>query len=626
MSRMAFRVAAAFLAVGICAVDILTPLEGAVAVLYVVVVLLAAKTARRSDIVMAAAIGITLTLLAYVISHGVNHVGSPTLRALVSLAAIGITALLALQHQAVAETLAAQARLLNLSHDMIFVRDRNGVITFWNRAAEEAYGWSNEEAIGQVADQLLWTSYPSSRATIEAELIECHRWDGALEQHTKAGAVLRVESRWAVQHDHAGRLIGVMETHTDVTNHRAAYAALVQSEKRYRRMFDASRIGVVQEDWGPIRTQLEALGINDALSLEQQLAAHPDFIRHARKLAKIIDVNPAFLAMVGAGNSLEFIRSADDVLVESDRTFAGALAAFVQGESFHEGQTELIRIDRHRIPVLFAITFPSCDDGDSNVLVFVVDITERKQAQDALLAAQAELAHAARVATLGELTASIAHEVNQPLMAVVTNGEAARRWLRRDPPNIDEVEAAIDRVVSQGRRASEIVNRIRAFLKKAPGHKTGLSVSGLVEEAALLVQHELTRERVELYVEIEPDLPDILGDRIQLQQLLVNLLVNAGQAMADQAGQRVLCVNAMRVDADALLITVSDTGPGISLDNLPHLFDPFFTTKQHGMGMGLAICRTTAEAHGGRLSVESAPGEGAVFRLTLPVMQECTAA
>lgn len=621
MSRAAFRVAAALLALGIFAIDMLTPLEGAVAVLYVVVVMLAARTSRRSDIIIAATAGISLTLLAYAISHGVNHVGSPTLRAAVSLAAIGITALLGLRHQAVTEALAAQARLLNLSHDMIFVRDRRGIITFWNRAAEDIYGWSSEEAQGQIADDLLRTSYPSARATVEAALIAHGRWDGTLEQRTKSGAVIVVESRWAVQHDHLGRPVGVLETHTDVTDRKAAYAALVQSERRYRRMFDASRIGVVQEDWTGIRSRLRALGAGDPASLNARLAEHPDFVSEARKLARIVDVNPAFLAMVGAGSSTDFLASVDDVLAPSEQTFIGAMAAFAQGLPFHEGETELVRGDGLRVPVLFAITFPTADDGDGNVLVFVVDITERRQAQDALLAAQAELAHAARVATLGELTASIAHEVNQPLMAVVTNGEAARRWLRRDPPDLGEVEAAIGRVVAQGRRAGEIVNRIRAFLKKAPGQRTELGIADLVEEAAQLVQRELAQERIGLHIEIEPGLPGISGDRIQLQQILVNLMVNAGQAMASQSGRRVLSVRAGRADAGTVAIAVTDTGPGIAADNLPRLFEPFFTTRQQGMGMGLAICRTTAEAHGGQLSAQSVPGEGATFRLTLPVIE-----
>jgi PAS domain S-box-containing protein len=622
MTRRAFRLAAMLLAPGIFLVDTLTPLEGAVAVLYVVVMLLAARTSRRGDIVVAAAGSIVLTLVAYIDSYGLIHAGSPTLRVLVSLSSIGIAAALALKNQSATKTLSAQARLLNLSHDMIFVRDRFGVITFWNRTAEEIYGWPSREAIGRVADELLETRYPDQRTTIEAALLDRGRWDGALEQRTKAGGTLLVESRWAVQHDHLGRPIGVLETHTDVSDRKAAYAALVQSKRRYRRMFDGSRIGVVQEDWSAVKAELAALNLLNATALNAQIARHPDFVRRTRKLTRIADVNPAFLSMVAADSSSSFPESVDDVLSETDRTFGAALAAFARGDAFHEGETELVRIDGRRVPVLFAITFPTVDDGDGNALNFVVDNTESKQAQDAVLAAQAELTHAARVATLGELTASIAHEVNQPLMAVVTSGEAGMRWLRRETPDLHEVETAMERIVSEGRRASEIVERIRAFLKKAPAQQCELSVAAVIEEATQLVQRELTRERIELRIEIEPDLPTIMGDGIQLQQVLVNLMVNAGQAIAEQPEPRLLSIGATRGTADSLAVTISDSGPGIAEGDLDRLFDPFFTTKQQGMGMGLAICRTTTEAHGGRLSVDSAPGKGATFRLALPVSQD----
>jgi C4-dicarboxylate-specific signal transduction histidine kinase len=255
------------------------------------------------------------------------------------------------------------------------------------------------------------------------------------------------------------------------------------------------------------------------------------------------------------------------------------------------------------------------------VLAFVVDITERKQAHDALFLAQTELAHAARVATLGELTASIAHEVNQPLMAVVTSGEASLRWLRRDPPDLGEAESAIDRIVAEGRRASEIVKRVRAFLKKAPEQTSDLDVAAIVAEAVELVQRGLARDRIDLTVELDPDLPMVAGDRIQLQQVLVNLMVNAGQAMADAEGPRTLIIATRRHDNEAVAISVADSGPGIDEAYIDRLFDPFFTTKAQGMGMGLAICRTTAEAHGGRLLVESERGQGATFTLILPAKQ-----
>jgi PAS domain S-box-containing protein len=621
MSRAGWRFCSAILAFAVFLVDVLTPLEGAVAVLYVVAILLAAKTTRRDDIIVAAAACVVLTIAAYLLSHDLNSIASPALRALVSLSAIAITTLLALQNQAATKRLAAQARLLNLSHDMIFVRDRRGVITFWNKAAEEIYGWPAEDAIGRVADELLRTAYRDRRDVIENVLIDTGRWEGRVEQRTKAGNTLAVDARWALQHDRLGKPLDVLETNTDVTDREAAHAALVQSERRYRRMFDASRIGVVEEDWTGIRTALQSLNIDKA-DLGDYLARNPHFVRQARPLAKITDVNPALQEMVGAGHSSIFLESVDKLLGESDRTFLGALVAFAHGEPFYEGETDLVALDGRRIPVLFTITFPAEADGDRNVLAFVVDITERRQSQDALLAAQAELAHAARVATLGELTASIAHEVNQPLAAIVTSGEAGLRWLRRDIPNMEEVAAAISRIVAEGRRASEIVTRIRAFLKKKPAQQDVLEIGEIIEEASLLVERELSKDDITLMIETKSGLPSVRGDRIQLQQVLVNLMVNAGQAMAEQSGPRIVTVSTGPADGNRLSITVKDTGPGIPQNDLPRLFEPFFTTKHGGMGMGLAICRTTVESHGGQLSADSTPGSGSTFRLTLPVIQE----
>lgn len=618
MSRSGLRFSSAILAFVVFLVDVLTPLEGAVAVLYVIAILLAAKTTHRDDIVIAAISCAFLTVAAYFLSHDLSSIGSPALRALVSLSAIAITTLLALQNQAATKRLAAQARLLNLSHDMIFVRDQRGIISFWNRGAEETYGWSAAEAVGQVADELLQTVYPASRGLIESTLVDAGRWEGRVKQRTRAGAVLAIDARWALQYDELGKPRDVLETLTDVTDREAAHTALVQSEQRYRRMFDASRIGVAEEDWTGVRSALQALNV-DKTDLGDYLERNPDFVRSARPLAKIKAANPALQRMVGAGDASAFLESIDKLLSEGERTFPGALVAFASGEPFYEGETELVGLDGRRIPVLFTITFPAEPDGDRNVLAFVIDITERKHSQDALLAAQAELAHAARVATLGELTASIAHEVNQPLAAIVTSGEAAMRWLRRDVPELDEVAASINRVVSEGRRASEIVTRIRAFLKKQPAEQNLLRITEIIAEAAMLVERELSKEDVTLKIEAKPDLPPIRGDRIQLQQVLVNLMVNAGQAMSQQSGPRIITMRADLADNASLVLTVEDTGPGIESSDVPRLFEPFFTTKRGGMGMGLAICLTTMEAHGGQLTVESVPGAGAAFRLTIPI-------
>jgi two-component system sensor kinase FixL len=358
-----------------------------------------------------------------------------------------------------------QAGLLDLTHDTIFVRDMNDLITYWNRGAEERCGWSREEAVGKVSHELMQTVFPAPLEDITAELHRTGRWEGDLVHTRRDGTQVIVASRWSLQRDEQGRPVATLETNND--------------------------------------------------------------------------------------------------------------------------------------------------------------ITERRRMQQALDEAQANLARVHRVILLGEMTASIAHEVNQPITAVVTGARAGLRWLAAQPPNLDEARQVLDRIVKDGNRASEVISRIRTLVRKSPPQKDRVDINEAIREILALTLSEAQKSRVSLQTQLSSNLPFVLGDRIQLQQVILNLITNAIEAMKGFGERpRELLVTSGQHDLNGVLVTVRDSGPGLERDKVDHLFDAFYTTKPDGIGMGLAISRSIIEAHGGRLWATSNVPGGAVFQFSLPAEGE----
>jgi PAS domain S-box-containing protein len=314
----------------------------------------------------------------------------------------------------------------------------------------------------------------------------------------------------------------------------------------------------------------------------------------------------------------------------------------------NEGRRRVYRLDKRFLrkdgSVMWAdvssVFVPASGSNSAFFSAVIVDRTERKQAEEALQEAQAELAHVTRVAALGELTASIAHEINQPLAAVVNNASACVRWLAAH--NLEEARRSASLVISEGHRAGEIISRIRALAKKVPPQKDWLDLNETIGEVIAMARSEMHRNRISLQSQLAKDLPLILGDRIQLQQVILNLLINAIEAMSGmREGPRELWVSSEKVTevrgesteeryedralADAewthALITVRDSGPGLDPKGPNRLFDAFYTTKPQGLGMGLAISRSIIEAHGGRLWAKANASRGAVFQFALPIRE-----
>ncbi|MGF6496002.1 PAS domain S-box-containing protein [Luteibacter sp. 621] len=611
--------AGTLLAVAVFIVDTFTPLQGAVAVVYLVVVLLVAAAGSRAAIMGAVAGCSLLTVASYVRGHGWPEPDAALLRCVVSLSAIVVTGVLSLRARERMATIIRQASLINLTHDSIYVRDTDDVIVEWNGGAEALYGWTAREAVGRRASELLATAFAGNRADMDAQLFSEGRWEGELIQQHRDGRIVLVEARCALLRDAAGRAQLILEAGTDITARRAADAALAESERRYRAIFESARFSFWEEDYTLVMERIAVLRGQGVVDLAAYMAKHPSFVRDACSLTMVTDVNAATVRLLGAQRREELLGPLDRFLPGSDRTFAQVLLTVFEGTGNAEGETSLVNLKGERLNVLFALSMPLGASRYDRVLVSVVDITDRKRAEHALMAMQAELAQAARVTVLGEMSATIAHEVNQPLAAIVTHGEAALRWLRRDQPDLGEACDGIERLVRDARRASDVVNRVRSVASKEPRQHVRFDLRALADECALLLDGEMARHRVGLIIDIDREAPMPRGDRVQLQQVVVNLMGNAIRAMGSVPGRRELTLRARQAQNDTLLIEVEDTGTGIPDDIAANLFDAFVTSRGGGMGMGLAICRSTVESHGGRLWATNRPEGGATFQFTLPV-------
>ncbi|QFR33868.1 nitrogen regulation protein NR(II) [Ancylobacter sp. TS-1] len=463
-SRWFMPVIAALLAAAIFMIDTFSSLDMAIAVLYVVVVLLSATYSDRRSLLVIAGLCVGLTVLSFVIMHADDVDIGSTMRALVSISAITVTTLLCLENQIATQSLRSQADLLDLTHDGIFVRDTSDTVLYWSHGAERLYGWTRQEAVGQPASALLKTVFPEPLADIRSELFATGRWEGELVHTRKSGEQVTVMSRWSLQRDEKGRPLAAMETNSDISEH--------------------------------------------------------------------------------------------------------------------------------------------------------------KKAENALNQTRAELAHVTRVTTMGELTASIAHEVNQPLAAVVTNGEACLRWLGRAEPDVGEARASVERMIANGRRASDVVARLRSLARRDEPEKFPVHVNEVIDEVLPLIESERTGQHVALDLALADTLPPVLGDRVQLQQVVLNLMLNAVQAMAAiRAERRQLWIATRlepRPDGGCVVVEVRDSGPGVDAESLPKLFNAFYSTKKDGMGMGLSISRSIIEAHGGRIAAARADQGGMLFTVALP--------
>jgi PAS domain S-box-containing protein len=468
---------------------------------------------------------------------------------------------------------------------MYFVVDPAGIVLSVNPFGAEQLGYTVDELVG---DSVLKVFYEPDREAAKRNVALCLEQPGRsmsweLRKIRKNGTMLWVRETARAVLRATGPI--VLVACEDITDRKRAEEELAKTEQRLRAVIANAPIILFALDRSGVCTLSEGRGLDDLGLKPGQVVGQSVF---------------------------DMYRDAPQVLSAVRRALAG--------ESF----TEVVELNGlvfeiHYIPVL--------DGGQvAGVNGVAINITERKRAEETLRQTQAELAHIARVATLGEMTASIAHEINQPLGAIVNNAGACLRWLAAQ--NVDEARRSAELIRGDGHRAAEIIQRIRAFAKKATPQKDWIDINQTIREVTALARSEMQRNGITLETGLSDDahyVTLVFADRIQLQQVILNLIMNAVEAMTEVSdGPRELLIRTGTDASGGIVVAVRDSGPGIAPENLDRLFTPFYTTKPQGMGLGLAICRSIVEAHGGQLWATANDKRGATFQFTLPTGGEKT--
>ncbi|RZT39504.1 PAS domain-containing sensor histidine kinase [Cupriavidus agavae] len=578
------------IALAVFSFDAFTRYQVAVAVLYVLVVQLVAVSGSARLTVLASLACVALTLLAFVLTHEPASTVGALGRCMVSLLAIAAATALSMRHLRTDRRMREQIELLNLSHDAIVIYDMRGVVTFWNRGAESLYGWQAAQAVGRDFHALTDTRFPQPDEAVYETLSRQGRWEGEVERRHRDGRDLIVASRIALWRDQRGHAIALMATNNDITERRRAEIELARNEA--------------------------------FLADAQRLSKTGSVLRYADSY----EMNWSDEAFRVLGFGTEEIPSFDRVLQrthpEDLPIVQGMDAAIRRGEPVIDGKHRLLMPDGEVKHVHFVARLNNRPGHRAEYVGALMDISAAVAAQEALQRSLTELAHVSRLTTLGGLATTVAHEVTQPIAAIVTCGDSALRWLDRPDPDVAEARQSVEQMIRDAQRASEIVRQIRGMAQKREPQWAPVAVNTLVRESLSLLARECATHQVQPDVQLSDEEWIVPGDPVQLQQVLVNLLVNAMQAMDDAGSNpRVLRVGTARADASHVRIVVSDTGPGFAGGDAERIFRAFHTTKKDGVGMGLSICRSIVEAHGGQIWATSG-NPGASFHVELPLRNE----
>lgn len=399
-----------------------------------------------------------------------------------------------------------------------------------------------------------------------------------------------------------------------------SYIYLRASEARYRKLVHHMPVALWQVDashMGRIYNDIRATGVTDFAAY---LDDHPELVELAATTVRVTDVNRAAVQMFGGGSALDLMRPVGYLFTVNRASLRNVMIGRFYGQANHAELTKVQTFDGRLLDVRMSVTYPKIL-AELDVTIFSFeDVTDRMSMEAELRQLQADFTHAARISTLGELTTSIAHEINQPLAAIVTNAETSLRWLSRDDPNVEKVKALTARIAASGRRASDIVHHIRGMASKRQPERSAIDLNEIVQESLIFIRHEIESQSIAIVTNLAKALPNTLADRIQLQQVIVNLLINSVQAVeARGEGKREILIDTHLTESGGLSFTLRDTGPGIPPDDLDRIFEGFFTTKEAGMGIGLAICQSIIAEHGGSIAASNHADGGAQFHFVIPV-------
>jgi PAS domain S-box-containing protein len=475
----------------------------------------------------------------------------------------------------------------------LYTLDTNGLVTSMNPAAEELFGWSFGEMRGKKMHDMTHHHYRDGRPFPSSECVGFQVLTHGQPVKNCEDVFIRKDGTFfdviysiAPMRDAAGQITGQVVVFSDITERKRAEERLLESEARFRLVADSAPVLIWMSGTDKLCTYFNKPWLDfTGRPPEQELGdgwaegVHPEDLR---------------------------------------RCMTTYIQAFDRREAFRM-EYRLRRHDRELRWVLdIGVPRFNPDGSFAGYIGSCIDVTEQRRAEEQLRQAHADLARVTRMAALGELAAAIAHEVNQPLGAVVANASASLRWLAGQPPNLEESREAIERTVREATRASDVIVRIRALLQKGPPQMERLDVNAVIREVLSLAGNEILRGGVAVQTELDPDVPNVLGDRVQLQQVLLNLILNGIDAMSTMTNRsRQLLIKSAK-HPQGVLIQIQDSGAGVDPEQADHIFEPFFTTKPQGIGMGLSVVRSIVEAHGGLLWFTSESSHGAVFQFTLP--------